>query len=346
MTARPQDLPAAYISTLIGAQSLNRLRKRFEDGFDVTTTEDRIDYVTAWKVVSANVETMADEGHSLSSQAVPNGNFELLIASMMQGRSLLDGLQRIAVGARILRPDLDIRSGLHARRLHLGIRFASGETAAQAVYLEAMAIVMHCAVCWGLGRDVAAQSVRGPRLINPDAGSWLDLLSPVVRRDRAEVCIVYSEADAQRAIKPEAFGRWHDAIFAVYKRLVVKRVGAPTIADISSRVRVALLQGAKGQERVARDLAMSVPTLRRRLADEGTSFRAIQAALRKDAAQLLLLGDKSVDEIAAELGLSDARCFRRACNSWFGGSPVVIRQTLKWPHSALPEMTQPDISAN
>ena len=71
---------------------------------------------------------------------------------------------------------------------------------------------------------------------------------------------------------------------------------------------------------------MSVPTLRRRLADRGTSFRHICDDLRRDAAEMLLLGDKSVEDIAEHLGMSDARCFRRACNSWFGQSPSELRR--------------------
>ena len=89
------------------------------------------------------------------------------------------------------------------------------------------------------------------------------------------------------------------------------------------------MAGNGDQTLVARGLGMSVPTLRRRLADQRTSFRQICDDLRRDAAEQLLLGDKSVEEIADALGMSDARCFRRACNGWFGRSPSELRRSMR-----------------
>jgi AraC-like DNA-binding protein len=76
-------------------------------------------------------------------------------------------------------------------------------------------------------------------------------------------------------------------------------------------------------------MGMSVATLRRRLAEEGSSFRAVADALRRDAAQILLMSGRPTQDIAEELGLSDSRCFRRACHTWFGASPSKVRESLR-----------------
>lgn len=60
------------------------------------------------------------------------------------------------------------------------------------------------------------------------------------------------------------------------------------------------------------ELALSVPDLRRSLADEGTSFRQIRRAALVERARPHLVGGGSVDDLAAALGYSDARSFRRA----------------------------------
>ncbi|WP_421936513.1 helix-turn-helix domain-containing protein [Phenylobacterium sp.] len=323
---------AAYVSALLGSATLAHLLDRIAPERTAPSAEDRIDYLTAWKLLNAHVEAMADEGHRLSNTAVPTGNFELMIASMLQGETLADGLRRMAEGARILRPDLVFKVGTRSRELHLSVRFTKGETLAQAVYLEALVTLVHCAVRWGLGRDLQPERVRGPAQIDPRGGSWLRLLSPQVTRDGEGVRLVYAATAGTLAFEPHAFGRWHEAAFAEYARLAQRQAHGLEAAapPTAARVRELLLEGLLPQASVARLLAMSVPTLRRRLAEEGTSFRILQAELRRDAAQVLLLGDKSVDDIAIELGLSDSRCFRRACKVWFGGPPSKVRQALRW----------------
>jgi AraC-like DNA-binding protein len=66
----------------------------------------------------------------------------------------------------------------------------------------------------------------------------------------------------------------------------------------------------------ARRLAVSERTLQRRLADEGTSWRAeIDAARRERAVQLLRQGTTS-EVTAAHLGYSGSRALRRAWRRW------------------------------
>ena len=141
---------------------------------------------------------MSDEGHRLSNTAVPTGNFELLIASMMQGASLADGLGRMANGARILRPDLEFQVSSRQGRVQLTIRFSNGETLAQAIYLEALVTVIYCAVRWGLEQAVDPLRIRGPAIVGADQGSWLNLFGPAVQRQGQGVSIVYS-ADVSAA---------------------------------------------------------------------------------------------------------------------------------------------------
>lgn len=60
------------------------------------------------------------------------------------------------------------------------------------------------------------------------------------------------------------------------------------------------------------ELALSVQDLRRRLANEGTTFRQVRRAALIDRARPHLMAGSSADDLAAALGYSDARSFRRA----------------------------------
>jgi AraC-like DNA-binding protein len=70
-------------------------------------------------------------------------------------------------------------------------------------------------------------------------------------------------------------------------------------------------------------------TLRRRLREEGTSFRAILAATQaEDAADLVSDRSLSITAIAERLGYADLSTFSQAFKRWHGVSPAAYRRAL------------------
>ncbi len=81
-----------------------------------------------------------------------------------------------------------------------------------------------------------------------------------------------------------------------------------------------------GMDVVAADLAMDVRTLRRRLADEGTGYRALVDEVRLTLAEeLLATRALSVEQVARRLGYGDASSFVRAFTRWTGVPPGRFR---------------------
>jgi AraC-like DNA-binding protein len=75
-------------------------------------------------------------------------------------------------------------------------------------------------------------------------------------------------------------------------------------------------------DEVAERLAVSERTLRRRLADEGTSFRALVDEVRSALAEeLLSTGSLSVEQVARRLGYAETASFTHAFTRWKGVSP-------------------------
>ena len=78
---------------------------------------------------------------------------------------------------------------------------------------------------------------------------------------------------------------------------------------------------------VAQALHMSVRTLSRRLAAEGTHFQAVKDEFRRDfAIQALTRSERPLMAIADELGFQDLACFSRAFKAWTGNSPAAYRR--------------------
>jgi AraC-like DNA-binding protein len=100
-------------------------------------------------------------------------------------------------------------------------------------------------------------------------------------------------------------------------------------AGLPGRVRAAIntRSDAPSLTVIARELRMSPRTLKRKLADHGTTFSTIRDEMRRQRA-LLLLDNRglSIGEIAQKLGYSELPNFTRAFRKWTGVTPIAYRE--------------------
>ena len=83
----------------------------------------------------------------------------------------------------------------------------------------------------------------------------------------------------------------------------------------------------------ARRHASSERTLRRRLADCGTSYEALVEGVRRERVeQLLHRPQLTLREVARQAGFSDERALRRAVRRWHGMAPLQLRQGLLYEY--------------
>jgi AraC-like DNA-binding protein len=99
---------------------------------------------------------------------------------------------------------------------------------------------------------------------------------------------------------------------------------------LSAQVRSELLSAPgemPGLEAVAASLHMHPRTVRRRLAEEGTSFRAITNDVRATlATELLSQVGLTVEQVARRLGYAETAAFNHAFSRWFGLAPTEYRR--------------------
>ncbi|MFZ4652008.1 MAG: helix-turn-helix domain-containing protein [Rubrivivax sp.] len=291
------------------------------------------DYVTLWKIWEASAARTGDEGHRLTEVMVPRGNFELLIASMVQGEDLNDGLHRLAAGAALLRPDLRVTVSNNRSRLHFTVTWSGQTSRAREIYVEGFISMVHCVVRWMLARSVVVHEVRASRMLSDEDGSVLFALTRRLRRDGLGVTLVYAPADARAQFQRVDFKNWQKCAFEEWIRMVEPSTAdAPDLAEstepeLVQELRRLLLMGVTRQTTAAARLGISVATLKRRLQARGLSFRAMQDAERRNKAAVLLMGERPLEDIAIEVGFSEARAFRRSCIAWFGKPPSQVRQS-------------------
>ncbi|RDH74921.1 AraC family transcriptional regulator [Mycolicibacterium moriokaense] len=102
---------------------------------------------------------------------------------------------------------------------------------------------------------------------------------------------------------------------------------------LAAQVRSQLLSAPgemPGVDAVAASLHLHPRTLRRRLAEEGTSFRAITNDVRSTlATELLSQVGLTVEQVARRLGYAETAAFNHAFSRWFGVAPNEYRRMHK-----------------
>ncbi|WP_165390383.1 AraC family transcriptional regulator [Thalassococcus sp. S3] len=126
--------------------------------------------------------------------------------------------------------------------------------------------------------------------------------------------------------------RTSDPISAQLCRKLVEQVVEPRNdeSDFIYQMRQLLLQtpgDMLNMERAAAELSISPRTLRRRLAEFGTSFKKLQEDTRRDLAIDYLRDTQlNISQIAHLLGYTETTNFRRAFKQWTGLPPRTFRQ--------------------
>jgi AraC-like DNA-binding protein len=312
------QIPFAFLATLLGDGPARAMLA----AAGLPTDGTPIGHLEFWRLLRNNIDQTGDERHALGPQAVPDGSFELLLAAMRLGHDLGDGLTRLAAASRIVWPDLPlaVRRG---HDLRLRVPGTSDVPAQRRLYVEMVMVVLHTACCWMAGQRLEPRRLIAPRDDAPGNGALFALLGcPVVRRG-ADMELVYPASAADLRIVAERFDLWPSLMFETYRQITAEPLARTSTAE---QVLDLLWQAPLDQARVAAMMGLSVATLRRRLAEEGHSFRGLLGHVRQQQTLAALKAEVGLEDLAAGLGYSEARSLRRATRRWFGAPPSELRK--------------------
>lgn len=167
------------------------------------------------------------------------------------------------------------------------------------------------------------------RLPAPEwAAEYERVLGTPVRFDAPRNALCYS---AEQLEQPSLQADSQMAKFtrAQCEALLAKRRTRKGVMGQVHRILVREPSIAPNMERVARQLGMTSRSLRRRLAEEGTSFRALSSEVRESLAEGLLFNEGlSVKGTSHHLGFADTRSFVAAFKRWKGLTPGEWRDSM------------------
>ncbi len=333
-TAAGFHVPRDYLVLLLGSVVATRLlAKSGAHGSGRPDCDEFIPSTVFLKLCLEQMRITDDESFGISAKPIPKGTLGILMAAAGQGNNLGEALKRFAAAAVLLRPDIKVAVRRNRRGLSIALSYEGKRTARMELFVETFALTIHCAFRWLTGRRLRPLQAI---LAEPIGRFRKTMLKSVLRCPTivkgSGATLSYRASDAAAPLAPVKYNTWAAHEFVEFMRLLEEAAadrnsrtteGAPAIVR---DVREAIYGGLHGETAVARHLRMSSATLRRRLADAGSSFRALLDDVQRGTAATLLMTDKSFEEIAAEIGYSDARSFRRAGQRWFGMTPSAYRR--------------------
>ena len=337
---------AALSARPAGATATSRLLA--ETGVAATVLTDpaeRINVVRYADLYNRLVRELDDEGFGLFATPLRTGSFEFLCRSVITASTLAEALERAIRFLRLVLPDFSLRVERlrdGPARLALVLNESSPLAAlaphdpARVFAFEWLLRLLHALACWLVGRGLALDSVHFPyprprhaddyTLIYTEHSQFLDshaalsdptpttllahfaanLLDLPVRRDDTALAAFLDGAPGKIAL---LYRRDRETVLRVRDLLRSALPELPTLAV------------------AARKLNLSERTLHRRLEEEGTNFRAIRDALRRDLAlNRLRKTRRPLSVIATELGYAEPSAFYRAVVGWTGLPPSRYRQ--------------------
>jgi len=286
-------------------------------------------YGKLWQLIA---QTLDDEFFGMDSHRMKVGSFTLLCHAVIHSDTLERALKRSLRFLRILLDDLSGELQCADGVAHIVLRDRTdtpGAAAAppqRAFAYGTYLMIVHGLACWLVGRRIPLSRGDFRCAEPPYSDEWRVLFSQDLHFDQAHSGICFpasflSMPNVQNERTMKAFLRSAPANF-----LVKYKNSTSLSAQIRRRLREIPPAAWPDFATLSHQLHASAATLRRRLDEEGQSYRTIMDDLRRDLAISLLAETQlSVLNIAGELGFSESSAFHRAFKKWTGARPGEYR---------------------
>lgn len=295
-------------------------------------SEVRIPVTATKRLWQLAVQATGDEAFGLHvASAVKPGTFLVLELSMNASSSLAEMFQRIVRFFRIVTDATELSFTRHGDEYHMRSDMSSQAVQPAAESTDAF-MSLFIRMCRArLGRDFTPRHLYLRRPAPADAGAFTRVLRTpitfgstrnVLVLDRISCELQLDDGNAQLALQGD------DIIRQYLERTQSASAVARSLAlDVETVLIEMLPLGEPDQETVARQLALSIRSLQRRLASEGHTWKQLLETTRhKLALHYLRTTSHSIVDIACLLGYSDSANFTRACRRWEGKTPSAIRR--------------------
>ncbi len=284
-------------------------------------------YGALWRLVAA---TLDDEFFGQDSRRMKSGSFAMLCHSVVHSETLAQALDRSLRFYALILDDLYGALIVDGDEARVELRQRTSGAAPRVFAHELLLMLLYGVACWLVGRRIAIVRAEFSYPEPPHSAEYRLMYCENLAFGRPSTAIVLDAGDLDLPIVQNA-RTVKDFLRKAPENILLKYKNR---SSVSARIRRRLRQMLPGEvpefETLAGELNMTAATMRRRLHEEGASFQSIKDQLRRDlAVGYLSHSNRSVMDIAFELGFSERSSFHRAFRKWTGASPGEFRRKLQ-----------------
>ncbi len=272
------------------------------------------------------MERLDDEALGFLSRRLKRGSFVLMTRATLGAPTFEVALRRVAHTFGLLQDDLTLVLLHEGPLAGFGLRLNDRAAVQQNFLHELMLRVYWRLLAWLHGGRLAARRFDFGFELPPYADGYAKVF-PGPLQFGQPCTAVWFDAGALRTPVHRDTQAMNMFLAAAPANVILPRLAEQAV---SARVRSVLQQNRPAWADLATaasSLHMSVSTLQRHLATEGTSFQSLKDQLRRDLA-IVRLNTSTVPlaALAEELGFADSAAFQRAFKAWTGGAPGSYRR--------------------
>jgi AraC-like DNA-binding protein len=283
-------------------------------------------YGALWRNIAVALD---DEFFGQDSRRMKSGSFAMLCHSLVACTTLAQALDRSARFYALILDDISVTLEREAGEARIVLHERAAGASKRAFAHELLLMLLHGVSCWLVGRRIPIQRAEFSYAEPAHSAEYRLMYCADLSFSRPHTRILFEDTyldlpvvQDERSIK-EFLRTAPENILLKYKN------GSSLTARVRRRLRQCLPGEVPDFEGLAVELNMTPATIRRRLHEEGASYQAIKDQLRRDLAiSYLSHSNRSVMDIALELGFSERSAFHRAFRKWTGASPGEFRRRL------------------
>lgn len=290
-----------------------------------------------FKLMQQMTAAASDESLGMSQRSLAPGTTDFVIDILKQADNLEDAMKRTARTYNLIHGgyfnNVTRRRGCLVYTIddrEFPYAFSADSPPAYSV-MEGLLIFLHAMLTLTTGVTLTphVRCVRSRRPKRDSKDGFLAFWEAPVRCDALVYALEYDLSVAGTAIRKK-----HDrpvsaaTVYDTVNKMIAEREQRVAKNDLPQRIKALMEAGVTEQAVIARELGLSVATLRRRLNTSGTSFRDLKHQALNKVAQSMLRQGRPIVDIAEALKYVDVRSFSRAFKAWNGLTPVAFLRQL------------------
>lgn len=278
-------------------------------------TADQVASVTRtlWKATG-------DELFGIGPAPVPHGATRLIGLALVHADDLAAVIERFMEFQRLTPgvPRAMVRTTDGAARITVDTSALRDPDGVITTFLVA---AIHRVLGWLVGSRIRLEAVELPQAEPPHTEAYQKVFGAPVFFG-ADVAAIEFDAELLTAPVVQTEEAWLAYADRAPFDILSQREYGVALGDRVRKILARNLAERVSADEVAKVLAMSPQTLRRRLALEDTSVTEVRDEILRDTAiASLVRGDETIDVLSERLGFSEPSAFRRAFRRWTGSPP-------------------------